>query len=275
MNQRRAALFLAVVVLAVVAVVVVSEGQQLDTKQQDTKQEGVPPQGATTPSGQGAAQEPSVLLRFQPWMVMLLVLATLAAMMGSLWMIYLYINNIRTTEFHRQILFDAVTEYRYRKILESTSYEGPDHSYSGSGFRSDETPDERARREKEERDREIQADQARKQFREKSLQTARIEANQLVPPSLSVAGMGITGAFFIELTAILTIIFGILILGLVGVLGTREIAPILAAIAGYVLGKTTSAQAQAPQASRPGLQQPSPQSQGEETPALPAAKESR
>jgi hypothetical protein len=54
--------------------------------------------------------------------------------------------------------------------------------------------------------------------------------------------MGITGSFFIELTAILTIIFGILILGLLGVLGTREISPILAAIAGYVLGKTTSSQ---------------------------------
>jgi hypothetical protein len=54
--------------------------------------------------------------------------------------------------------------------------------------------------------------------------------------------MGITGSFFIELTAILTIIFGILILGLLGVLGTREISPILAAIAGYVLGKTTSGQ---------------------------------
>ena len=52
--------------------------------------------------------------------------------------------------------------------------------------------------------------------------------------------MGITGSFFIELTAILTIIFGIIILGLVGVLTTTEIAPILAAIAGYVLGKTTS-----------------------------------
>jgi hypothetical protein len=54
--------------------------------------------------------------------------------------------------------------------------------------------------------------------------------------------MGITGSFFIELTAILTIIFGILILGLLAVLGTREIAPILAAIAGYVLGKTTAGQ---------------------------------
>ena len=52
--------------------------------------------------------------------------------------------------------------------------------------------------------------------------------------------MGITGTFFNELTAILTIIFGIIILGFVGVLGTREISPILAAIAGYVLGKTTS-----------------------------------
>ena len=52
--------------------------------------------------------------------------------------------------------------------------------------------------------------------------------------------MGISGSFFIELTAILTIIFGIILLGLVGVLDGQQIAPILAAIAGYVLGKTTS-----------------------------------
>lgn len=76
-------------------------------------------------------------------------------------------------------------------------------------------------------------------YKKKILDKARQEAEGLVPTSLSVAGMGITGSFFIELTAIITIIFGIIILGLVGVLGTAEIAPILAAIAGYVLGKTT------------------------------------
>jgi hypothetical protein len=97
---------------------------------------------------------------------------------------------------------------------------------------------------------------ARQEEEKRMRQAAAHEAEILVPRSLTVAGMGITGSFFIELTAILTIIFGIIILGLVGVLGTTEIAPILAAIAGYVLGKTTSGWA--PYGGAAGLQQPLP-----------------
>jgi hypothetical protein len=69
---------------------------------------------------------------------------------------------------------------------------------------------------------------------------AASEAESLVPPTLTLAGMGITGALLIELTVILTIIFGIIILGLVGFLGINEIAIIFAALAGYVIGKTTA-----------------------------------
>lgn len=76
---------------------------------------------------------------------------------------------------------------------------------------------------------------------------AKLEGRRLVPPSLSVASLGITGSFFIELTAILTIIFGIVILGIVGVLGTREIATILAAISGYVLGSGKAAARSGPE----------------------------
>ena len=83
---------------------------------------------------------------------------------------------------------------------------------------------------------------ARQQQIKRLHEQAMSDAEDIVPQSLTVAGMGITGSFFIELTAILTIIFGIVILGILGVLGTREIAPILAAIAGYVLGKTSNGQ---------------------------------
>jgi hypothetical protein len=74
------------------------------------------------------------------------------------------------------------------------------------------------------------------------------EAESLVPASLTVAGMGINAAFFIELTAVLTIIFGVIILGLVGVLESGQIGPILAAVAGFVLGKAA--------VQRPGPAQP-------------------
>jgi hypothetical protein len=106
---------------------------------------------------------------------------------------------------------------------------------------------------KKEEEQEQSRQQQDKKIREKAAQ----EAKTLVPPSLTVAGMGITGSFFIELTAVLTIIFGIILLGLVGVLGTQEIATILAAIAGYVLGKTsTSTQTSQPSSSPTSILEP-------------------
>jgi hypothetical protein len=119
--------------------------------------------------------------------------------------------------------------------------------------------DEWEKSQKRQREEREQREKKHKELESQMSETAKHEADLLVPLSLTVAGMGITGSFFIELTAILTIIFGILILGIIGVLRTTEIAPILAAIAGYVLGKTTSGWA--PYGGAVGSQQPiSPQS---------------
>lgn len=184
-----------------------------------------------------------LLSKFEPWMIMIMVLGVLAALIISLLMIYMYIARVRTTEFHRQMLLDAVTEFQYQKLM-AGSGELMTRLTQVISTRYDFTETEAQRAEREQQEREEEAERER-QSREREQQrraTARQDAEILVPPTLSVAGMGITGAFFIELTAILTIIFGILILGLLGVLGTREISPILAAIAGYVLGKTTSSQ---------------------------------
>jgi len=177
-------------------------------------------------------------------MLMVMVLSALAALLFSLWMVYRYVNNVRTTNFHHQILLDAVAEARFRKLTEETELASAWGSVKESTTAwGDETDAQRAEREESHRQEEEVREKQHKEREILNRQKAREEAKTLVPESLSVAGMGITGSFFIELTAILTIIFGIIILGLVGVLGTREIAPILAAIAGYVLGKTTSASA--------------------------------
>jgi hypothetical protein len=112
------------------------------------------------------------------------------------------------------------------------------------------------KRDKEEREKKIS----------ELLNEAKDQTEKLIPPSMTIAGMGITGSFFVELTAILTIIFGIIILGLTKVLTTTEIAPILAAIAGYVLGKTTSGWA--PYGGAAWLQQATPPpAQGPQSPA--------
>ena len=255
---------------------------------------------ATTPVPGG--QETSILAHLEPWMLTVVVLGALGALMLSLWMVYSYINNIRTTDIHRRMLYDSVFESRYRRLLAQAGlsrdffFEGDDPAWlkgertsmkrrvkeaeeTAQELRERQTdlPDEE-RQELEELESEIrfierelkgrfseenirasseewqQQEQAHRERIDRIRQQADRDAEALVPRSLSVAGMGITGSFFVELTAILTIIFGIIILGLVGVLGTEEIAPILAAIAGYVLGKATSGWA--PYGAAAVLQQP-------------------
>lgn len=249
------------------------------------------------------AQGMSVLAGLDPWMITLIVLGALIALMLSLWMVYSYINNIRTTDIHRQMLYDSVFESRYRRLLEQAGlseeffFEDDDPAWlrservemqgrleslqeTAAGLRARETDlSEEEKEDLEQLESEIRyikgeltsrlsekkisaliEEQQRQEQQHRDRihlirQQAAEDAEALVPRSLSVAGMGITGSFFIELTAILTIIFGIIILGLVGVLGTQEIAPILAAIAGYVLGKATSGWA--PYGGAAWLQQPS------------------
>ena len=234
-----------------------------------------------------SSQATTVLAKLDPWMITLMVILALAALILSLLMIYSYINNIRTTDIHRKMIYDSVFAARYQILKGQTAQikyaesadDDPDQleqqkrealswqqSYKNRVAElqkkeklSEEELQEIKHAEEEIRkyetdmggyysDEHIKKLREQKQLREKEIleQENRIrnlasrEAETLVPRSLTVAGMGITGSFFIELTAIITIIFGIIILGLVGVLGTAEIAPILAAIAGYVLGKTSN-----------------------------------
>jgi hypothetical protein len=228
-----------------------------------------------------------------------MTLGTLIAFVFTLWLVYHFMTSIRTTDVHRQMLYESVYDARLQRLREQAGLDTL--SGTGSGEEDSRTL-EKERQEKlgrlkrfeelkmsegrsnaeevELKNLEVdipdinaaltgrlseenikqrrEEEQGREQERQKKVnemrQTAAHEAEFLVPRSLTVAGMGITGSFFIELTAILTIIFGIIILGLVGVLGTTEIAPILAAIAGYVLGKTTSGWA--PYGGAAWLQQP-------------------
>ncbi len=59
-------------------------------------------------------------------------------------------------------------------------------------------------------------------------------------PTMDVSSFGGGWVFVLEFTTIMFIVFAVLALGLLGVLDSEPIAAILAAIAGYVLGKSTS-----------------------------------
>lgn len=68
---------------------------------------------------------------------------------------------------------------------------------------------------------------------------AREHALTLIP-GIDVSAFGGGWIFVLEFTTIIFIIFATLALGFVGVLGAEQIGTILAAIAGYVLGKSTT-----------------------------------
>lgn len=84
--------------------------------------------------------------------------------------------------------------------------------------------------------------EADKRFREK-LRQAQAEAAQMAELGLNIdAGLlkGRGPEFVLEFTTVVVIIFAAVILGVLGVLSTEQIGTLLAAIAGYVLGRATT-----------------------------------
>ena len=73
--------------------------------------------------------------------------------------------------------------------------------------------------------------------KEEALTKAKKEIEAEFPKSMDVSILGTGFSFLLEFSAIIVIIFAVITMGVIGVLTGTEIAPILAAIAGYVLGK--------------------------------------
>jgi len=65
----------------------------------------------------------------------------------------------------------------------------------------------------------------------------RAKIEKLLPKSMDVSILGTGFSFLLEFSTVIVIIFALIILGILGLFEGREIAAILAAIAGYVLGK--------------------------------------
>lgn len=77
------------------------------------------------------------------------------------------------------------------------------------------------------------------QEKEKLEQVALRRARDKVPTSFDISLLGGGYAFLLEFSTVIVIIFTLLILGVLKLMEGREISTILAAIAGYVLGKAT------------------------------------
>jgi hypothetical protein len=85
-----------------------------------------------------------------------------------------------------------------------------------------------------------------KRYEAKKLELAAIaliRAEEQVPKSLDVSLLGGGFSFVLEFSTVIVIIFALLVLTALRSIDGREVATILAAVAGYVLGKTTSSSA--------------------------------
>jgi hypothetical protein len=69
---------------------------------------------------------------------------------------------------------------------------------------------------------------------------ARAYADDRVPRSMDISLLGGGFSFILEFSTVIVLIFALVTLGIIGILEGREIATILAAIAGYVLGKASA-----------------------------------
>jgi len=89
-------------------------------------------------------------------------------------------------------------------------------------------------REWEERERQIY-----NQMKDDIISKATQDTQKTLPKSMDVSILGTGFSFLLEFSTVIVIIFAVIVMGVLGVLTGAEIAPILAAIAGYVLGKGT------------------------------------
>ncbi|MBV8937870.1 MAG: hypothetical protein JO095_18990 [Alphaproteobacteria bacterium] len=112
--------------------------------------------------------------------------------------------------------------------------------------------EDRIRRRKEEEERRVApfqkwAEEERARYlaaREAAEKEAQERANKMVPESIDISLLGGGWSFLLEFSTVIVIIFVLLCLGLMGAIASKDTTTILASIAGYVLGRASSAAAQ-------------------------------
>jgi hypothetical protein len=123
------------------------------------------------------------------------------------------------------------------------------------GIPGEESDEDKLRREKREEEDRLRQEAARKweseeraryeTLRQQAEKEALERAEKKVPRSIDISLLGGGFAFLLEFSTVIVIIFTLLILGILHTLEGKEISTILAAIAGYVLGKASSGVKQA------------------------------
>lgn len=197
-----------------------------------------------------------------------------------LWMVFFFGRRLQTSAYLRDSLIEGAKQQELKILLRELhdrALEGPldprtpppdDYGdvrflWEQSGYyesgravsrprsSSDETDQQKAERlAREESERKKLAEfkkwESEERTRYEALrQAAEVDATKRaekkVPSSIDISLLGGGFAFLLEFSTVIVIIFTLLILGILKTLDGQEIATILAAIAGYVLGKATSA----------------------------------
>lgn len=206
-----------------------------------------------------------------------LTVFVLVACLVCMWMVFFFGRQIQTTAYLRDSLIEGAKQQELKVLLRELhdkalegpldpQYPPPDgygrtlylwepEKYAGNRFEEErywegETPEEKAERLEREEKRRQQRDAFRKWESEEKVRYEKLRqeaeiralerAEKKIPSSIDISLLGGGWAFLLEFSTVIVIIFTLLILGIRGTLEGKDISPILAAIAGYVLGKATS-----------------------------------
>lgn len=218
-----------------------------------------------------------------------LVVFMLATCLACLYMVFFFGRRLQTSAYLRDSLVEGEKQQELRILLRELrekAQEGPlnpeappPQGYGSTGHlwdariktgasiqpskplnESAEEKEARLTKEKEEKQRLDAFEQWSKEERVR-FEKLKIKAEDLalkrarkkIPSSIDISLLGGGWAFLLEFSTVIVIIFTLLILGVLKILEGKEISTILAAIAGYVLGKASASARQ--QYERPSSQE--------------------
>ena len=202
----------------------------------------------------------------------ILVTLVLVACLSCLWLVFIFGRRLQSTAFLRDSLVEGAKQQELRALLRELQ----DHAIAGPLDPSKPPPDDfgpvaqlwtehiyvpyqrrfsepfghESESESEKTSRLEKLAACRQWEAEERIRYGRLQqeadgealkrAEKRVPKAMDISLLGGGWAFLLEFSTVIVIIFALVILGILKTLDGREIATILAAIAGYVLGKAST-----------------------------------
>lgn len=188
----------------------------------------------------------------------LLVLFSIVACMISIYIVFYFGRQLEMSALIRENLVETVYEKEYYedidKLRSKGAYDGPLDSARNpvpQGYNRfkefwypDYYPKSTSQLSPQQEEEFLEWERKEKEiFNEKCeeiKETAMESAERQVPTTMDTSLLGGGFSFLLEFSTVIVIIFTVLILGILGIFEGNEVTPILASIAGYVLGKATS-----------------------------------